>query len=229
MASLNENILGLFRGKIGNIVARKFNGKQVISVRPHNYRKNKSLKSQAERSKFSRVVNFAKYINSIPYLKSVWNQSCTQGFSAYHKIIKANLLLTTDGQLGESNIIVPASPNSLQINYTLQSNNIECEVLQFQNFLSENASGQYTLQFIFVFSYSLEPQYAPNKICGCTYYFNPQLLRNNPKMIFSLSGEVARLVSQYKKCTLYSTILWRENLNSKIYWSTTCYKTFVNF
>jgi len=225
MASLEKNILGLFRGTIGSVVARKFNGKQVISVRPGAYRKSNSLKSQVERSKFSSVVNFAKYINSISVLQSIWNQSGVEGFSAYHKIIKMNLLLTTDGQLGEMNIIVPASLNSLRINYTLQSNNIECEVLQFQNILSENASEQCTLQFVFAFSQSLENKNTSNKISGCSYSLSSQSLQDNPNMTFSLSCEIKRSMLQYKKCIMYSTILWRKNHDSKFYWSTTCPKT----
>ena len=216
--------MGILRGKIGNIVAREFNGKQVISAKPGPYKKSKSLKLQAERSKFSSVVNFAKFINSVSVLKSIWNQSNVEGFSAYHKILKTNLLLTINGQLGVSNIIVPVSPNSLQINYTLLLNCIECEILHLQNILSEYASHRYMLQFVFMFAEPHCSKNVANNIVGSSQSLDLQGLVNRVAITLNVSEEIKRLLTQYGKCFLYSTLIWIDDTETKLNWSSTSVK-----
>jgi hypothetical protein len=93
MARVTDKALIQLEGKVGSLVFRTFNGKKFVSLRPDEYRKSKSTKAIYEKNKFAAAVKFAKCVNSIPLVKQIWNESSQQGFTSYHKILKANLEL----------------------------------------------------------------------------------------------------------------------------------------
>ena len=139
MAELRNGILGELRGKIGNKVMRKVNGKIVASERPATYKKTKSKKAKSVRGRFAVTVDLAKYVNSIPDLRLAWSNADVKGTSPYHKAIKVNSYLTGNDSPSLNNIITPfgiylktKSISLINKNLILEFENIEEALLQNQ-------------------------------------------------------------------------------------------------
>ncbi len=108
MAELIKSVLGQVNGQLNNLVFRKMNGKNFISVRPTKYKAGKSQAANEARNNFAITVALAKSVNSVSILKDIWFISRAQGTNSYHKIIKYNAKLVKHGSLTTSNIITPA-------------------------------------------------------------------------------------------------------------------------
>ncbi|MBX2977244.1 MAG: hypothetical protein KF721_14035 [Ignavibacteriaceae bacterium] len=98
----------ILRGRVGNLVFRVFNGKEVVSIRPSEYKKSTSPNAIKNKNRFSAVVALAKFVNSLPELSKIWETSTLRGNNNYMKILKANLALTEGGNLCDKNIILPS-------------------------------------------------------------------------------------------------------------------------
>ncbi len=128
MAEIKRTILGDVSGKIGDIVFRKMNGKKFVSVRPKKYKPTKSTKLKNARSNFATVVNFAKVTNSVPELKTVWEQFKSKASNSYHKIITANSGLVKTGVLTAFNKITPDGLELNLISAFVKSNKLEVTI-----------------------------------------------------------------------------------------------------
>ena len=83
MARLDNGILGEVSGKIGNLTFRKMNGKNFVSVRPKHYYVTKKKEEVASKRRFTVLVKFAKYVNSIPLLSELWKHTDVPGTNSY--------------------------------------------------------------------------------------------------------------------------------------------------
>lgn len=106
MARVQKNSK-ILRGRVGNLVFRVFNGKEVVSIRPSKYKKSTSPNAIKNKNRFSAVVALAKFVNSLPELSKIWETANIRGNNNYMKILKANLVLTEGGNLSDKNIILP--------------------------------------------------------------------------------------------------------------------------
>ena len=81
------NPLGNLRGKVGDFIFRNVNGKTIISMRPHSYKKSNSQKSVNNRSKFKLSVMLSSSINKNPVLKEIWQNTNTAKQRATYNVI----------------------------------------------------------------------------------------------------------------------------------------------
>lgn len=107
MATIRSGILGEVQGRIGNIVYRKFNGKNVLSVRPDKYKIAKKGPAKNNRNKFAAAVKFCKAINNEGKLSSVWRAAKIQGTLPFNRILKHNLKYINEGIPSNLNTITP--------------------------------------------------------------------------------------------------------------------------
>jgi len=95
------NALGEIRGRLGNCVYSKRNGKIIISRRP--VRKKKPTEEESARhKKFGTAAYISSIINQNPFLKSIWG-----GKGAFNKITKANFKDTDPCMPDNFPIIIP--------------------------------------------------------------------------------------------------------------------------
>lgn len=106
MAQVQKNSK-ILRGRVGNLVFRVFNGKEVVSLRPCKYKKSTSPEAIKNKNRFAAVVALARFINRLPELSKLWETSNQKGNNNYMKILKTNLTLTDGGDLSVKNIILP--------------------------------------------------------------------------------------------------------------------------
>ncbi len=181
MARINKEILGEINGKLGNMVFRQLNGKTVMSVRPPNYKPAKTKAAKSARSKFAISVYFAKFINSIPNLKKVWNSAKISGTNSNQKIIKHNIKLIGEGILTHENIITPVAVPLLVENLSFDETKISFTL----NLKDRNIKQAVTLPF---------------QIHAVLYFYDPANEKEKP---FTLDSILSNVTSPSAK-DLYS-------------------------
>lgn len=110
MARLENYMLGEVRGKLNNMVFKKLNGKNIITIRPRKYRV-KRIDKPTVKDKFSYTAKLAGKVNRNPFLRCIWDSVNIDGSSPYHKVLKINLGLSSCDKLNIKNIITPPGVN----------------------------------------------------------------------------------------------------------------------
>jgi hypothetical protein len=118
MSQIIKSVLGIFIGKVDNLVFRKLNGKRFVSNRPPHYKVSRSAAAVESRGNFAVTVKLAKAVNSEALLKEIWTLSTAEGTNSFQKLIKNNIKLVKEGSLTTSNKITPAG---LLLNFTSAS------------------------------------------------------------------------------------------------------------
>ncbi len=168
MAIRKNNVLGLTSGKLGNTVTRIRNGKEVVYALPDKVKVSNSKQAKAARNKFALTVGFAKFINSIPALSSVWNNAKISGTNSFQKLIKQNLKLTGENYLTLKNIITPAG-----FDISLEKFSLLNDAVSFSIRLSENIP--------------LELLSSNVHIHAVLYFYEPRLKKDKPFVFSHLS------------------------------------------
>lgn len=217
MAFINENPLFSINGKIGRYVIRKFNGKKMIAKRPLHYKKTTSKLALEYQKRFSIVSRFAKQVNSNPVLSTIWKNSNVKGFSAYHKIIKANMKHVTENGLDVSNIMVPRSFYNLIQDISLRDNLLVCT---FDDMFLINHSIRNDRLYLFVifsffnYSKSREPKHDVKLV---SQFFILRDDSNISSLQIVLVKNIIQQIKRCKKCILFSTLVWQSN--NKLEWN----------
>lgn len=102
--------LGTPIGKLKDAVVRRVNGKLFYSIRPEKYKISQSTLAKNSRTAFAVTVQFARRVASITQLAYCWKKAKVKGTSAYHRILKYNLPLTSNGFLTVENKMLPQYP-----------------------------------------------------------------------------------------------------------------------
>lgn len=221
MARFNPGPLGRVTGQVGNVVFRRMNGKYFISVRPEHYKASQTEKAKNTRNGFGICVKFAKTIAKIPDLAEAWKAANLKGTSAYHRILKHNLLLIRNGGLSAFNIITPEGlnspvsaivlePGSLSVTFDIQKLTGEINVSEFKIYLLVFMSSPLT-----------------NSIPEENFkVFESEIdLSVSDILAVDFSGADKKLFSRYKNFIVYASAVWIDEAD-KIKWSSNYTKVF---
>ena len=100
MARLFNSPLGEIRGKVGNFIYRKVNGKIYVSSCPiksaSSKRKYDDPAAIIRKKRFALTAKLAKSINNIPDLKYLWKKTTYNKMSSGNAIIRANYPFVSD-------------------------------------------------------------------------------------------------------------------------------------
>lgn len=107
MAILNEDGFEGIKGKFGNVVAKKFNGKTIISARPSQYTVSNKPEAVEARDRFRVTVDLARAVNSLSALKSIWKTAKGKCSTGFNKICQINFQYSSAVKPTINNIITP--------------------------------------------------------------------------------------------------------------------------
>lgn len=107
MAFVRDQHLGVIQGALGPQVFKNRKGKSYVAQLPHNSGKVPSVNVTNVRKKFGIVTRFAKSVNSISALKSIWDNATPDSMSPYNGIFKSNYPFTTSSDVLDTALIVP--------------------------------------------------------------------------------------------------------------------------
>jgi len=231
MAIVKKGNIKNLSGRLGHIVIKKFNGKYVAYIRAEEYKRTKCPKARKVRDNFGDISKFAKYINRDLILKSIWKQSPIEGFSAYHKIMSTNLLLSSNQQLGETNIIVPDTVPLLISNLNLNLNRnltpaLSITIDKLNDQISIMNLHKFTLKFILVFA-NLQCQKKSSLLFQSKQLILSDFNINNEiKLSLNLDRSFKSMMDLYTDLYLYTTLIYQKESEEKIHWFSSYAKSF---
>lgn len=107
MAIVKSGTARSFRGKVGDKIYRKVNGKTVVGRNPEFINISNSQNSLKRRHLFKITEDLAKTIKSDDILYGIWDKMEPEGANKFSRIMKANLSHTTFKGLTRANVITP--------------------------------------------------------------------------------------------------------------------------
>jgi len=204
MAILKGGFLSGISGKIDKVVARRVNGKTVISNRPSTYNKTKSKKAKSVRNRFAIAVEFSRYINSIELLKNIWKYNFPKCSSAFNMIESYNIKKVGDRTPSLINIITPP-PGKIKNYLPHIINEINFDGKKITVILKNNdqlklpsADCEYFLVFVLLY---YEPKRKGEKYF--TFVNIISRLSTNSNNIDIVLKKLGNVYSSYKKLIIY--------------------------
>lgn len=212
MALVKRSLAGKFSGKLGEVVYRNYGNKTVVCVRQRKYKSSKSKLSLNAKSNFKFTTMLAVSANRLPEIKSVWASSDCEGRSAYTKLIKYNIRLSSENGLTLNNVITPEgkylklnscqiSNSSLSINYSLSAGE------------SEIISPPYTAN-ILLYLYNVE-----DKNCMPEILVISCAIDNPDTLLFNFTPEQMSVISNYSHYIVF--LAFTKKADSKFLWTST--------
>ena len=115
MATVKKQLLGVPRGKVGDLLFKNRKGKSYLAPMPKKYKVTDCIDAIKNRSRFGVVSQFASAVNDSAYLKPLWNRKNLRGKSPYTKCLGYNYPFTKGvGPWRRSNI----TPHNINISFS---------------------------------------------------------------------------------------------------------------
>ncbi len=111
MGNLDKKILGIPRGKVGEVVFKRRNNKIYTGPAPEEYKKTTSVRLIANRGRFAKVTKFSNFVNGNPILKRIWNNTNVHGPDSNLKIFSYNYSSISTNGPSDWTHILPANAN----------------------------------------------------------------------------------------------------------------------
>lgn len=178
MARVSGNVIGNFKGKLGNLSARIVDGDTILSARPSSFIVSQTQGSIEARQKFAVTANFANNVLEIPILETIWQAVKLAGMTVFNTVFKKNYDYVDLTQPTDENIITPSGFALPVTSVTLDSNSLALEL----GALNTTAV--------------ITPEEANITIAAMVAYFSPINPDDEEFNIIKLSKDVNGLISQ---------------------------------
>lgn len=109
MAFVKSSASGSFRGKVGDKIYRKVNGKIVVAQAPEIINISNSIGCLKRRHIFKIAEDLSKTIKSDELLYGLWDKVQPVGANKFSRIMKANLSVINCKGINKRNVITPDS------------------------------------------------------------------------------------------------------------------------
>ncbi len=227
MVKIMPGVLGLPSGKSGNVVYRKMNGKLFASYRPDRYNASQSKAAVANRNKFGTTVTFAKYINALPILKLIWKTADIQGYTSFNRLIKHNVLYTSETGLSLSNHITPKLPDlptMLSVNEFSLIN--DCVNINFAVSSDKMLPAKGLLFFVVALQQPKQEDYTPVEFFHINENLNSLSNGKSELLELPLTRDEKKAMTKYKSCICYAAVIFEPSSSKNIMFTNTVSKEF---
>jgi hypothetical protein len=199
MAILKNSPFGEIRGKVGNFIIKRMNGKSFISQRPDKYPKSKDPQVLARRKKFANASAISSLLTKEPLMKELWKkQESYKKLMPYNKMLKYYYDYVSDSDIFHPIQLSPGFPE-----FTVELKNISYS----ENSLSVifNPLGKEYYSFLVSKKAEYLQMFAVIK-CKHTYEFF-----DKPFLLFSAKSNKVQ-ISESDEFTLYHDF---DNIDSR--------------
>ncbi len=107
MAQLTKAVLGRVSGRLGDMVFRQRNGKNILGRRPSHYAPPDDQGSVDRRARFKFSSKLAQAVYSIPEVAALWEPQTPADMSTFNYIIQKNILVVNPTSVSDLTTIVP--------------------------------------------------------------------------------------------------------------------------
>jgi hypothetical protein len=224
MARLTTSILGEIRGKMGNLVIRKMNGKEFISLRPAKHRK--TNKKVPARQKMQTAVQFSRTINNSDELKLIWGQSTIKATNPYQKLIKHSLENAEPQKLTINNKITPAGISLSYSQFYFENGELNVSINNSDKGTRSITKNNFSVYILFYFYEPKVKKTDSSRIELISKFVNGTV-ENNFLFNYDVGSLNTRLLKNYNRCIVYFAIVGQKTNTKAPNYSDTIAKEFV--
>ncbi|MFA5011951.1 MAG: hypothetical protein WC644_08320 [Ignavibacteria bacterium] len=145
MATIKKQLLGVPRGKVGDLLFKNRKGKSYLAPMPRKYKVTNCIDAINNRSRFGVASQFASAVNHSAYLKPLWNVKNLRGKSPYTKCLGYNYPFTKGLGTWRLSLITPHN-----INIDFSSVNLTKDSIDINFYIKKNSSEIFNNPFIAV-------------------------------------------------------------------------------
>jgi hypothetical protein len=222
MAELKQSIIGNLNGKLGNIVFRQMKGKTFVSLRPDKYKPTKSTAAKNVRSGFKQINLFVSTINKNPILKGIWSKVKIDARSAYNKIFKQNLNISSKSGISRNNIIVPNSYIYFNNSFSFSEGNLK---IFYESEYVKKEFGLETELSCFLLMFYFGPINKGLTPFNAVLFSQETYSEINNNLLFDFSNIINK---NYQKVLFFHTLVMLNGTNAEKWCSTTSEEIFFN-
>ena len=204
MARLTKTVLGEIRGKMGNLVIRKVNGREFISYRPANYRKTK--KEVPARQKMQAAVQFSRTVNSSDKLKMIWAKSKIKATNSYQKLIKHTLENAEPGSLTIKNKITPGGISLNSSEFLFDNGKLNITIPNRDKETRSITGNNFSVYILFYFYEPIVKRIDSSSLKLMSKDFDATA-ENNFQFNYDTAKLIPKMLKNYKKCIVYFAIV----------------------
>lgn len=225
MAINNKQVLGMPKGRVGEVVYRNVNGKTVISEYVANIKISKSKDSVRNRTKFAVCTDFAVAASSIIPINKLWKNSSAPGRSAYTKLIKANVKLVDDKKPTSASVITPQDGLPLfLISVTVNNASIVVEY-KIDRSSTPGLQPPYTCCLLaYCFDKRADNIEIVDDYFSITAKVTSETENENQSVSFNLNDYTKECISIFKKARIYFAVTKSGTGSANAEWSSTSYR-----
>ena len=213
MATMKKQVLGEFRGKIGDVVGKVRNGKHYISAAPAKYHISWKPHEVDKRNRFKVNGQFAKTIGQNELLFKVWDAANIPANNAFNKISKVNFKLCEPDKPSAKNVLTPAGFTLPVTQINSADDRIEVTLAPFEILPGEDIV---TLIMYISFYDPVEKRNNYFELCPARDYEPDEL-----KFLFRYGDLEKQLAKSYKHKTVFIAAVTQNNDGKVLRWSET--------
>ena len=228
MAILKEINTAALKGKLGDFIARSYNGQIILSKRPAKYKINQGLKAKEGRNKFGVTAHLSKSIASLPTLKAIWKTVKGTNRTVFHTICKYNFDKSSASNPTLNNIITPngfllpdidAAVDAGKITASFSALNTLHTIKPTEIDLSVNA--------VICFIDSINKEEKPYCIIECAKEIEKFKFERDCEVVIEFDRKQRLIAAKYNGCILYLCAATKDDAGNVVRYSRTFSKEIV--
>ncbi len=232
MAHVKSTASGSFRGKVGDKIYRKVNGKTVVGQAPVSINISQTQGCLNSRFRFKITEDLAKSIKSIDLLYGLWQKVKPEGANKFSRIIKANLSHSTFKGINRANVITPnveTVPYRFRNNCTMLSRKsigINCDSVfaEVKVFREKDIIllPPYTAYFVVYLGKQNSKENLPDyEYIAFHINVSEESADNHQRFEIIFDEETKNIISKYSYATVLFALVKFNKLTNKYEWSKT--------
>lgn len=224
MAKIRKQVLGKVSGAIGDLTFRVKNGMGFIGTRPNSFTPGNDLASVARRLRFSIAVKYAKSVNELASLRTIWKQYKSPAQSAFNYIMKYNYHAVLPDDVSGTVSMVPDIGFSVNINSSeIQQHAITAKISPIGNFSEIDPAIETKIQLACVafFKSPVSDEFSPYHFLSLLSKEESLSLTDPIDFTIALADQQSQLFSQYNTHKLFFAFVTHDPPGKPIHFSNT--------
>ncbi len=204
MAILKEINTSALKGRLGDFIARNYEGHIILSKRPSKYKINQGLKAKEGRNKFGVTAHFSKSIASLPTLKAIWKT--VKGFdrTVFHTICKYNFDKSSASKPTLNNIITPNGFLLPDIDAAVDAGEIAASFSALNTLhILKPAEVNLSINAVVCFIDSISKEQEPYRVIECAKEIENFKFERDCEVRLEFDRMQRLIAAKYSRCILY--------------------------
>ena len=224
MAKIRKQVLGKVSGAIGDLTFRVKNGMGFISTRPNSFTPGNDLASISRRLRFSTAVKYAKSVNDLASLRTIWKQYKSPQQSAFNYIMKYNYHAVLPDDISGSVSMVPEIGFSVGIDSSaIQQHSITVKINPIGDYsgIDPVLETKIQLSCVAFFKSPVSDEFSPFHFLSLLSEEESISLTDPIDFTIALADQQSQLFSQYNTHKLFFAFVTHDPTGKPIHFSDT--------